>query len=367
MKRSPRRVVISIYDDDANPYYNGGGPAVVGRIAGSLNNQFDVLVVTAGRRYNRTVRNGYGVITLPLLWAGPRVSQLLWGIALPILAMVIRHDVWIESFTPPVSSSLVPLATRKPVIGLAQALSARSMASRYGVGFLLSVERLLLRTYRDIVVLNGYDAGVISKASPRTQTHLIPNVAPVPPTATDPGLGTFMLYLGRIEMSHKGLDMLLEAHATSAEDLLPLVLAGSGVASEVAELHKGLKDPKDPDNNVHWVGHVSGEAKKNLLASSSFVVVPSREESFCLSALEAMAYGRPVLHFDLPQLSWIPDSCGLKVPRFNIADYTAAMIRLSTDPALCRELGRNARKHAIDLHTRYAGQYVDLVHTVLTS
>ena len=45
-----RQVVISIFDGPGNPYYGGGGAAVVEMIAGRLAANFDVTVVTAARR-----------------------------------------------------------------------------------------------------------------------------------------------------------------------------------------------------------------------------------------------------------------------------------------------------------------------------
>ena len=77
---------------------------------------------------------------------------------LPLVALVHRSDLWIESLTPPVSASLLPLTARRPVLALVQMLSGADMQRRYGLPF-EAVERRGLRLYRHFVVLNDVDAG----------------------------------------------------------------------------------------------------------------------------------------------------------------------------------------------------------------
>jgi glycosyltransferase involved in cell wall biosynthesis len=94
--------------------------------------------------------------------------------------------------------------------------------------------------------------------------------------------------------------------------------------------------------------------------------MPSREESFGIVALEAMAHGRPVVHFDLPQLSWIPDDCGVRVPSFDTAQLARAIEELSRDPARRSELGRRARAFATRHYAEHSGApYIRLVEGVL--
>jgi hypothetical protein len=46
---------------------------------------------------------------------GPRITQLIYQLILPFKAF-IKHDIWVESFTPPFSTAFLPIFTRKPVI-----------------------------------------------------------------------------------------------------------------------------------------------------------------------------------------------------------------------------------------------------------
>ena len=120
-----RHVVISVFD---HPRYNGGGQAVIEMITGRLAAQFQVTVVTAGRRRETLVRNGVQYRKLPVGWAGPRGGQLLFHALLPFAAWRIPHDLWIESFTPPFSTSFLPLFSRARVVGFAQSLSGEEMS-----------------------------------------------------------------------------------------------------------------------------------------------------------------------------------------------------------------------------------------------
>jgi len=63
---------------------------------------------------------------------------------LPAAARRIGHELWIESFTPPFSTSFVPLFARGPVVGFAQNPSGREMSHRYKLPFFL-IERFGLR------------------------------------------------------------------------------------------------------------------------------------------------------------------------------------------------------------------------------
>ena len=135
---------------------------------------------------------------------------------------------------------------------------------------------------------------------------------PDSPSETDVADGP-VLFLGRIDVRQKGLDLLLAA--VRADPTIRLDVAGSGTAAEEARLRElvgGLED------RVRLLGRVEGEAKEELLRGASVMVVPSRYETFCLTALEAMAHGRPVITFDLDRLGWIGAGAGITVPAFDV-------------------------------------------------
>jgi glycosyltransferase involved in cell wall biosynthesis len=363
-RTAAKQVVISSFDSANHPHYNGGGVAVIEMIASRLASQFDVTIVTVGHRgrSEESLPNGVRCTSLPIGWAGPRAAQLLYHAMLPIVARRIPHDLWIENFTPPFSTSFVPLFSRARVLGFAQSLAGAEMSVKYKLPFFL-IERLGLRFYRDIVVLNAADRAVVSAASPSATVRIIPNG--IHQTILDEqilGRGDHILFLGRIDVWKKGLDLLLAAYEKSGLTM-PLLIAGAGTPREERKLTALLAAT---NGEIRWVGHVTGQRKQELLERSAFVVMPSRHETFGLSALEGMSCGKPVLHFDLPTLRWIDSS--VCVPPLDINALAAQMRALAGDEATRRYLGRlahaAAQRHG---HDETADRYVALAHELLGS
>jgi glycosyltransferase involved in cell wall biosynthesis len=106
--------------------------------------------------------------------------------------------------------------------------------------------------------------------------------------------GKFLLYFGRLDVFHKGLDTLLEAIAIIARDRpdIELRVAGRGKdAARVTEMAKQLGIEK----NIVMLGAVSDEKRNELLAEAAVQLMPSRFEGFGLAAAEAMAAGVPLI------------------------------------------------------------------------
>lgn len=355
------RVTLSIYDHVGNPHYGGGGAVVVARIAAALADEHTVTVFCGSYRGARSgVDGGVRYVFLPVGWAGPRGGQVLFQLLLPLVALVHRSELWIESLTPPVSASLLPLTARRPVLALVQMLCGADMQRRYGLPF-EAVERRGLRLYRDVVVLNDVDAALVRAANPRARVTVVPNGVDMPSDEPGGSAGP-ILFLGRIDVRQKGLDLLIDAVA--AEPGLRLDIAGSGTAAEVARLR--LLVPPSAADRVRLLGRVEGERKAALLRECRFAVVPSRYETFCLTALEALSHGKAVVHFDLERLAWIGSGCGVAVPPFDVGALAAAMRDLSSDGPRRAALGRSARdrarEHAWPVVTRH---YRDLVAALL--
>ncbi|MFI8520703.1 glycosyltransferase family 4 protein [Streptomyces sp. NPDC085481] len=336
-----KRVVVSIYDDADNSDYRGGGALVVEKLARRLAEHYQVTVVTAGRRAGSRERDGIRYVYLPVCRAGPRAGQLLFLALLPLVARRIRHDVWLESFTPPFSTSFLPLVSRSPVVGIDQGRSAEALWRRYHLPFFL-VERLGLRCYRHLVALNEADASAVRRLSPRADVQVIANG--VETRQLDDGRlgsGDSILFLGRIDTWIKGLDLLLDAYRLGRPPM-DLVLAGSGTPAEEKRLSQLLAGQAHGVPGVRWVGYAEEELKRQLLRDSAFLVMPSRHETFGLVALEGMSYGKPVLHFDLPALRWMRGGGDVAVPPFDTAAFGERMRALATDQDLRRRLGRQA-------------------------
>ncbi|MDC2953998.1 glycosyltransferase [Streptomyces gilvifuscus] len=332
------RVVLSAFDTVQSTDYRGGGSVVIDHVARRLAQEFDVTVVTAARHGGTQVRDGLRYRFVPVCRAGPRAAQLLFQAVLPLVARRVPHDVWLENFTPPFTTGLLPLFARKPVIGMNQCRCSDATWRKYHIP-VFPIEHRALRRYRDLVVLNQADAADVRRHTPKAAVHLIENGVDQRHVEEDEfGAGGSILFLGRIDVKLKGLDLLLEAYAAAAAPL-PLCIAGHGTAAEERRVEALLART---GGDVRRLGFVASERKEQLLRESAFMVMPSRSEAFGLVALESMAHGKPVLHFDLPSLDWMEGKGNIGVPCFDVDRMAEEIGRLAADADLRRALGRQA-------------------------
>jgi glycosyltransferase involved in cell wall biosynthesis len=253
----------------------------------------------------------------------------------------LHYDLWFDSFTPPFGVSLIPLIASKPVIGVIHMLPGRDMWRKYRIPFHW-IERIGLRQYRQLIVLTEVARDEIKAYCPETTITVIPNGVSFP-TLPAESRKSHILFLGRIEIDQKGIDLLLSAYDAIADQCrYPLVVAGRGIASDEAELYERISVMKHADH-VSTPGRVEGKAKDELLAEAALVVVPSRFETFSITALEALSYGVPVVSFDIQGLSTIPSKYVWKAESFNVMSLAEKMIealRADFPPQYFREAVR---------------------------
>jgi glycosyltransferase involved in cell wall biosynthesis len=113
-----------------------------------------------------------------------------------------------------------------------------------------------------------------------------------------PSAGTVWLYLGRLAVRQKGLDLLLQAYAIAqkavAVPLPPLVIAGPDFQGGLDEL-KQLSASLGVAQSVQFIGPVPAASKHALISSARLFVHTSRWEGMPFALLEALAAERPVL------------------------------------------------------------------------
>lgn len=147
------------------------------------------------------------------------------------------------------------------------------------------------RPKRELVVGLGISAPpAFSFSMIDTFNNLCPNVV----------FGKYILYLGRIDVK-KGVDLLLQAYrniiSTYGINKCPqLILAGPGMDTEYGTmLEMFVNANPDLKANTHIAGMLSGEKKWAAIYGCEAFILPSHQENFGISVIEALACGKPVL------------------------------------------------------------------------
>ncbi len=105
----------------------------------------------------------------------------------------------------------------------------------------------------------------------------------------------FILFLARVH-EKKGIDLLLQAFAAAKDRLkgTALLIAGPGDKKTFDTLGHLAKSLGIADEVV-WTGPLYGNDKWNVMRAADVYVLPSHQENFGISVVEALACGLPVL------------------------------------------------------------------------
>lgn len=341
-------ITISSFDDVNNPYYGGGGAISIHEVAKRLARKHKVRVVTGDFPGSKEeVRDGVVYKRIGTYLLGPRIAQLTFQFLLPFAVLKGGFDVWLESFTPPFSSAFLPLFTKKPVVGLTHFLGASHMEQKYKLPFFSIIEKTALSFYDNFIAITLQLKNQVRSKNKSARIEIIHNGMLVDPYSESMRANkTHILFIGRLDIYQKGIDMLLETYARYKKRInLPLIIAGYGSSEDVLAV-KRMIHSLGLDDTVTYIGKISGEKKKHALLTSVMTVAPSRFESFGLSILEAFYYKSPVITFAIPDLSWIDDSYCKKIRPFDLDQFGRAMVKLSHDKKERNKYTRKASRFA---------------------
>lgn len=149
---------------------------------------------------------------------------------------------------------------------------------------------------------------------------------------------------------HRGMLEIMARIVEACPDTV-LLLVGDGPersACEALAVELGLQA------NVRFVGQ-RGDIPE-LLAASDLVVVPSHSEGLGLTAVEALAAGKPVVAYGIEGLREVVshDSDGILVDSGDREGFARAVVKLLRDPALRERYGRtgavSAHRFSLERH-----------------
>jgi glycosyltransferase involved in cell wall biosynthesis len=297
---------------------------------------FEVTVLTT--RYpgwRERIQDGVHYVPIGFGSGGNRLARLVEYIAwLPFEVAKRRApaDLVVEDFFAPFSTMAAPLWTKRPTIGVVQWLHAKDKARQYKLP-LHWMERWGVRKHRRLIAVSHGIADHLTALNPAVHVDVIGNGVDPAAWKPEPRLGRDVLFIGRLEYGHKGLDLLLAVWARCSSQIDgDLLIAGTG--QDEARLRAAIQEA-GLSERVKFLGWLSGDEKFRALSDARLVVVPSRHETFGLVAIDALATGTPVIAFDIPCLrEIIPSGVGWLVEAFDIDAFADEIARRYPQPDL---------------------------------
>lgn len=337
-------LVFLDFDDIKNPLLAAGQARAtyeVGKVLAKRGHK--VTVITSRFPGSKDYKNG-GIYYwhIGLGSKSIKLNNLVYIFTLPFITRKIKADIIIECFTAPVSTLLTPLWTKIPVVVLPASFEADRFSKKYHLPFTL-IEKYGSRYYKYFMAYSTYiedkmkklNPGIISKIIPEGVNEEFLNIKKVP--------AKYILFLGRMDIDQKGIDLLLKAYQKIMDKIqYPLLIAGNGPDEKKV---KQLIQRLGLEKKVFMIGAAYGKKKKKILSESLLVAFSSRHETFSCFALEALASGLPLVAFDIPGLSWTDKKSAIKAKTFCINEYANLLLETSGSKQI-NTMSKNAKAFA---------------------
>jgi len=144
-----------------------------------------------------------------------------------------------------------------------------------------------------------------------------------------------ILFVGRLEIKQKGIDLLLHSLCYVREEIsdVNLYIIGQGNSRSYLE---DLTEELKLRENVKFLGYVDEDELADMYSKCEIFVLPSLYESFGIVIIEAMSAGLPVISNDLDCVSEILENgkYGILVKIGDIKGFADQLIRLLKDEEL---------------------------------
>jgi len=246
----------------------------------------------------------------------------------------------------PSLSILTCWAAKGPIVGTWHLSTERSrtLSAAYGLAQ-TALEKLSARiavsedARRTLVSHVGGDAVLIPNGVRISEFANIEPRAHTRPTA---------LFLGRLDESRKGLDVVLSALPELVHQV-PDVLVRVAGPGDIDQIKSRI--PANYLNNIEFLGWIDDKAKAEAFHSSDVYLAPHLGgESFGIVLIEALAAGTAVVASDLPAFRRVLDDgrVGVLVPRDDpsaLAEATGALLR---DDSRRHELSERGHLRSLD-------------------
>jgi phosphatidyl-myo-inositol alpha-mannosyltransferase len=360
------KIAIFDMDDLKNPHWGSGQAKVTMEVFKRLSANHEVVVYSSKYpNYRDYVQDGIQFKHIGLDSNISKINNIIYLFVAPLIAVGVKADVIIENFTAPFSTMFIPLFTKIPVVGLTSFFAPYQLAKKYFLPFHL-VTKIGMKFYKYVIALTQSQSSEVMAMNNRIRTVVIPNgIEPryltYPTSEKD-----YLLFMGRIDVHHKGIDLLFEAFNGIKDKISDQLYIMGGYDDEKnRQVVDGLMKKYNLGDRVKLLGKVMGEEKDRILSGAKIFVCPSRYESQSLSTLEAMAMSKPVVCFETRGFEWAKQDFCVKVPAFSTEEYGKALLELLNNSGLRTKLGEKARAYVTDFTwDASAGKYDEFLKSI---
>jgi glycosyltransferase involved in cell wall biosynthesis len=148
----------------------------------------------------------------------------------------------------------------------------------------------------------------------------------------------YALLLGTLE-ARKNLGVVLDAFTQLAQSRrAPRLMIAGSATPDAAEWLQRISQPPLKDV-VSYVGYVRDEEREALFAGARVLLLPSIDEGFGLTALEAMSAGVPLIASNRGSLPEVVGTGGLLLEPDDAQAWASAIDRITNEESWAREQG----------------------------
>lgn len=214
----------------------------------------------------------------------------------------------------------------------------------------------IIKKAKGIIYLNDAELSNSTIVHLNSKSLVIPNGCELTHTiAKHDNKKLELIFIGRLDIQHKGLDIMIPAvkRAYDRGVNLHLSIFGRGYENELKWLNKEISGYK---GIIDFYGEVFGEEKEKAFIRSDILLLTSRYEGFPMAFLEALSYGIPSIVTPNTNVGDIikSNNCGW-ISEFSI-EAVASMIQASSQcsNAQFKILGKNC----VDTAAKYSWEKI---------
>lgn len=200
-----------------------------------------------------------------------------------------------------------------------------------------------LRGCRGVIVPSQYMyQELVRNGFSPARVKILPSFTERNHTSRIRAMGRQILWVGRAD-SGKGLERFFQCLVMLRDREWQAVIVGDDAATPQLQ---AMAETAGLADRVRWLGRLEGdELDKQYAASRVLVFTSGWAETFGQVGIEAMAFEKPVVAFDVGGVTeWLQDGVtGFVVPRNDVTSMADRLSRLLVDDILCEQMGAAGR------------------------